>query len=346
MVKFRGREIQGFGYKLAIIIGVVLILGLVYFTFFSRLSRRDAPAYVYIDGDDTADSVITKVEISAGNKRVHGFRILTRYGNYGQHIHTGAYRLEPGTSAFMFFWNVRRGNQVPVKLVVPSVRSLDRFASAVAGQLMLDSAEVMDRLRDESVCRSLGCDTATVPAVIIPDTYELYWNTGADRLLERLKAESDLFWNVSRRGKAQALGLTPVEVSTLASIVGQETADEAEKPVIAGLYYNRLKADMPLQADPTVKFATKNFSARRIYKKDAMTESPYNTYLHTGLPPGPIGIPSKKDIDAVLDMTRHNYLYMCAKEDFSGTHNFAETYREHMENARRYARALDERGIK
>ncbi|MCD7714747.1 MAG: endolytic transglycosylase MltG [Prevotella sp.] len=340
------RDYKALGYKAAVVAAVVLILALVYATFFSALSRRDAEQLVYIDADDTADSVFAKVSVAADNKRIHGFQILARYGRYARNIHTGAYLLGPHTPTFAFFWNVRRGNQVPVKVVIPSVRTLDKFAAVVSNQLMTDSATIINLLKDSALCERFGCDTATISTIIIPNTYEMYWNISPDRLLDRLKSEADIFWNVARQRKAQDLRLSPAEVITLASIVSEETANDAEKPMIAGLYYNRLQSEMPLQADPTVKFATKNFAAKRIYAKDVAVDSPYNTYRNIGLPPGPISIPAAKDIDAVLDMQHHDYLYMCAKEDFSGSHNFAATYEEHRQNARRYAKALNERGIK
>ena len=168
-----------------------------------------------------------------------------------------------------------------------------------------------------------------------------------------MKKENDNFWTDERKHKAANLHLSPVEVSTLASIVDEETANDKEKPMIAGMYYNRLMLrdakypqGMPLQADPTIKFAWKNFALKRIYNNLLHIHSPYNTYVNPGLPPGPIRVPSIAGIDAVLNMVHHNYLYMCAKEDFSGTHNFAATYEEHMANARRYAAALNKRGIK
>ena len=165
--------------------------------------------------------------------------------------------------------------------------------------------------------------------------------------------ESKDFWNGARKEQAQVLNLTPVQVITLASIVDEETANDAEKPMIAGMYYNRLMLrtgeypnGMPLQADPTIKYAWKKFGLKRIYNNLLRIDSPYNTYKNTGLPPGPIRIPTVAGIDAVLNLTRHNYLYMCAKEDFSGTHNFAKTYQEHLTNAAKYSKALNERGIK
>ena len=164
--------------------------------------------------------------------------------------------------------------------------------------------------------------------------------------MERMEKEYNKFWNADRRGKAEAMGMTPVEVVTMASIIDEETANNGEKPMIAGMYYNRLKTNMPLQADPTIKFALKDFALKRIYNKLLYINSPYNTYRNEGLPPGPIKIASIAGIDAVLNHVQHDYLYMCAKEDFSGTHNFARTYQEHLQNAARYTKALNERGIK
>ena len=161
-----------------------------------------------------------------------------------------------------------------------------------------------------------------------------------------MKQEQQAFWEGNRKSKADALGMTPLEIMTLASIVDEETANNAEKPMVAGMYYNRLRQDMPLQADPTIKFALKQFDIRRIYNNMLRIKSPYNTYINTGLPPGPIRIPSVAGIDAVLNLIHHDYLYMCAKEDFSGTHNFARTYPEHLANAARYSKALNARGIK
>jgi len=189
-------------------------------------------------------------------------------------------------------------------------------------------------------------DTCSLPSLFVPNTYEVYWNISPSQLMQRMIKEHDRFWDGERTAKASALGLTVNQVCTLASIIDEETANVGEKPMIAGMYLNRLKQDMPLQADPTVKFAMKNFGARRIYYDMLTFDSPYNTYRNTGLPPGPIKIASVKGIDAVLNAVQHDYLYMCAKEDFSGTHNFATTYQEHLQNAARYSKALNQRGIK
>ncbi|MEE1542020.1 MAG: endolytic transglycosylase MltG, partial [Paludibacteraceae bacterium] len=191
-----------------------------------------------------------------------------------------------------------------------------------------------------------GLNRATAVSLFIPDTYEVYWNLSPTDLLDRMKKEHNIFWNEERTLKLNALGLSQAEVSTLASIVEEETSKKDEKPVVAGLYLNRLKRGIPLQADPTVKFALQNFGLRRIYKKHLEYDSPYNTYLYAGLPPGPIRIPSKESIDAVLNFTKHNYIYMCAKEDFSGYHNFASSLDEHNKNAAKYRNALNKKNIR
>ena len=211
---------------------------------------------------------------------------------------------------------------------------------------MLDSLTLVESLTDNDFCGRWGYDTATVACLFVPNTYEVYWNITLDGLMERMQKEHDRFWNGERTAKATRLELTPNEVCIVASIIDEETANNAEKPMIAGMYLNRLKAGMPLQADPTIKFALKDFALKRIYHNMLQFDSPYNTYKNTGLPPGPIKIASVAGIDAVLNRTAHDYLYMCAKEDFSGTHNFARTYQEHLKNAAKYTKALNERGIK
>ena len=210
---------------------------------------------------------------------------------------------------------------------------------------MFGKENLLCLLNDSVYCDSLGFTPETINALFIPNTYEIYWNISADKFIRRMKREYDAFWTPERLKKAEEIGLTPVEASILASIVEEETAASDEYPIVAGLYINRLHAGIPLQADPTVKFAVGDFSLQRILFEHLEIDSPYNTYINTGLPPGPIRIPSKKGIDSVLNYTKHNYIYMCAKEDFSGTHNFASNYADHMANARKYWKALNERKI-
>ena len=236
--------------------------------------------------------------------------------------------------------------QTPVKLVVPATRTLEQMVGAISRQLMLDSLELIEFIKTPIYYESIGYKSETLPSLFIPNTYEVYWNIKPETLITRLMNERRRFWNEERSNKAKKLNLTPEEVATLASIIDEETNNDEEKPVVAGMYINRLKRGMPLQADPTVKYAIGDPTRQRILKKDLATDSPYNTYRYKGLPPGPIRIPTIQAIESVLNYTKHNYLYMCAKEDFSGKHNFARTLTEHNANARRYQAALNKLNIK
>ena len=319
--------------------------GTLAYLWFGPLFRPTDTAYLYIDRDDTIDSIYYKVE-KAGNPKIFiGFRWMVAYREYDRHIRTGRYAIRPGENVYHVLSRLRWGYQEPMNLVVGSVRHLDRLARHVGRQLMTDSADIARLLADSTRIAALGYDRQTLPALFIPNTYEVYWDISAEEFLQRMEKEYERFWNKDRRDKAQALGMTPVEVATLASIVEEETNDSQEKPIVAGLYINRLHRGMALQADPTVRFAVGDFERQRVTHADLSINSPYNTYLHTGLPPGPIRIATPEGLDAVLNYAHHNYLYMCAKEDFSGRHNFASNYSEHLRNARRYQQALNKRKI-
>ncbi len=332
-------------YTIPFAVCLLLIALLLYYFFFCRLSSKNETDYLYIDDDDTVDSVLVKAKDITSSHGYAGFSTLMRHFINEDNLHTGRYAIEESDGALNLFRRVRNGMQTPVHLTIPSVRTMDKIAAYIGEKMMIDSTAVIEALTNEDTCQSLGFDTLTIAALFIPNTYDIYWNISLENFLERMKKENDSFWNKERTSKAVQLKLTPTEVVTLASIIDEETANDAEKPMIAGMYYNRLQADMPLQADPTVKFAIGDFSLKRIYHNMLLINSPYNTYKNTGLPPGPIRVASIAGIDAVLNMVHHNYLYMCAKEDFSGTHRFAQTYQEHMRNAERYSKALNERGI-
>ena len=322
-------------------IAVFLLVFLICWTiipFRADVNTGTSPISVYIDQDDTQDSV----RIKAGNPK--GWTWLDWY--YDAKPRTGHYQIKPGESMFDVYRKFRNGIQTPVRVTVPQVRTLDQLASRLARQLMLDSTSIATVLHDTAYCAQLGYTWQTLPALFIPNTYEMWWNTSMDKFMQRMQRENKAFWTEARIKRAEGLGMTPIEVVTLASIVSEETAYVPEMPKVAGMYLRRLQIGMPLQADPTVKFAVGDFSLRRIYFKHLEVESPYNTYKNKGMPPGPICIPPVKAIDAVLANEQHGYLYMCAKEDFSGSHNFARTYSEHLANARRYVRALNRRGIK
>jgi len=317
-----------------------------YYYLASSFSSQEATVYVYIDSDDNLDSVTAKLAPIAESHSLSGFNCLARYTGYGDHIRSGRYAIAPGERTYNVFRVLKNGQQSALRLTIPESRTMDRLAGVLSRKLMLDSTLLAQSLQSEDFCQQYGYDTATIACLFVPDTYEVYWNISLEGLMTRMQKEHKRFWENGRTAKAEALGLTENEVCTVASIIDEETANNSEKPMIAGMYLNRLEAGMPLQADPTVKFAMKQFEIRRIYHDMLFFDSPYNTYRNTGLPPGPIKIASVKGIDAVLNRTAHDYLYMCAKEDFSGTHNFARTYKEHLDNAARYSRALNQRGIK
>jgi UPF0755 protein len=327
----------------AILLGIAGIAH-IYYYFFAQPFQITDTTYIYIDRDDDVDSVYHKI-IDAGNpKQMHGFESLVRYQGYN--VKTGRYAIKPTDNMRYLHRRLSMGYQTPIKLTVGSVRTLDRIARNTARQLMVDSCEIANILNDTAYISKLGFTPETLPALFIPNTYEVYWNMSAEDFMQRMLKEHKAFWNEKRLKQAEAIGLTPIEVATLASIVEEETANQAEKPMVAGLYINRLKKGMLLQADPTVKFSLQEFGLKRILFKHLEVDSPYNTYKYAGLPPGPIRIPSYQGLESVLNYTKHNYIYMCAKEDFSGTHNFAVTSAQHAANARKYQQALNRRGIR
>lgn len=256
----------------------------------------------------------------------------------------GSYVVDPGERAIDLSRRLRSGRQTPIKVTFNNVRTLDQLAERVASKMEWGSDDFMAAC--DSVLPPKGFRKPQFPAAFLPDTYEFFWTTPAIDVVKRLSDVRDKFWNEERRAKAASMGLKPVDVATLASIVEEETAKRDERPKVARLYLNRLKKGMLLQADPTVKFAVGDFGLKRIYNSHLGVDSPYNTYKNKGLPPGPIRVPERSTLEAVLEAPSHNYIYMCAKEDFSGYHNFATDIAEHNRNAARYHRALSQRNIR
>ena len=334
-----------------LIVGLILLFGAIgvfciYQSLFAPCTTNSQPNYLYIDRDDNVDSLYVKLQDAGKIKQMAGFNLLAKYQHFGEHLHTGRYEIVSGKRMIDLYRQLSRGQQDPVKLTVPSTRTVGQLIKTLDKQLMVDSTEISNQLFENDYYKALGFDEFTLPAFFIPNTYEVYWNTSAESLLKRLKQEYDRYWNEQRRKKAESQGLTPLEVAALASIVDEETAKNEEKPIVAGLYLNRLHRGMLLQADPTVKYALNDPTLKRILFAHLEVDSPYNTYLHEGLPPGPIRVASMQAMESVLNPTQHNYLYMCAKEDFSGYHNFAVTNAQHAANARRYQQALNQRGIR
>ena len=261
-------------------------------------------------------------------------------------IHPGRYIVKDGMSNNQLVNMLRGGLQSPVKVTFNNIRNVDMLAGRIASQIEADSASISNLLHNQEYINQLGFNSYTIPALFLPDTYEFYWNTDAEGFVVRMFQEYNKFWNEERKQQAQSKGMTPVQVSTLASIVNRETNMTDEMPRVAGVYLNRLKNNWLLQADPTLIFAWNDYSIKRVLDRHKEIESPYNTYKYLGLPPGPICIPSIDAIKAVLNAEDHHYFFFCARDDFSGYHSFAKTLSEHNYNAAKYQQALNQRGIK
>ncbi len=261
-------------------------------------------------------------------------------------VRVGHYTITPNMSNYKLVRLLRSGQHYPVCFSFNNVRTLDQFAEKAANTFFFSKEELQALLYDPVFLKKYDMNVFTCPAMFIPDSYEFYYDVTPEGFVNRMFRYYQLFWDKKRLERAEAIGLSPVEVVTLASIVEEENSRPSEKAVIAGLYMNRLKKNMLLQSDPTVKFALRDFSRRRILNADLQIDSPYNTYKFKGLPPGPIRFPEASTIDSVLHYAHHNYLYMCAKEDFSGFHNFTSSAGQHARNAMRYRAALNRRNIK
>jgi len=271
---------------------------------------------------------------------------VAKWMKYDSAIKPGRFIAQAGWSNRSLISKLRSGNQSPVSITFNSLRNIEELSGRITRNIQIDSASFLQYITDTQTLEKFGKTKENILSLFTPNTYEAYWNTGLEDLAYRMKKETDKFWNKSRLEKATALNLTPEEVYVLASIVEKESNAKSEKARIAGLYLNRLKRGILLQADPTVVFATGNFGIRRVLNKHLAIESPYNTYKHPGLPPGPIFMPDIGTIDAVLNPESHNYLFMCAKPDNSGLHAFATNNSGHAANARRYREWLNKRGIK
>ena len=258
----------------------------------------------------------------------------------------GHYIIPEGATPMEIVNMLRSGAQKPVRLTFNNIRTLEDLSGRIAEQIEADSTSLLTHLSSPATAQKYGVAKEEIIALFIPNTYEIWWNISPEGLTDRMAKEWERFWNKERTAKLARTRLSKMEVVTLASIVYEETKNVGEMPKIAGVYINRLRRGIPLQACPTAKYAVGDFTIKRVLHKHTQTPSPYNTYLHRGLTPGPICTPSIAAIDAVLNYAEHKYLYFCAKEDFSGRHNFSTTLSEHNRYARRYAEALRKAGIK
>ncbi|MDC1024518.1 endolytic transglycosylase MltG [Flavobacteriales bacterium] len=302
--------------------------------------------YINIQSDDDFTDVISLLENKNLLIDVNSFKWVSEKKNYINNIKAGRYFINKNMNNKDLVNLLRSGRQSPVKVTFNNIRTLGEVSSKLSEFLEADSNEIHKSFIDSNFLKKNNFNTDNIISVFIPNTYEFYWNTSAEKLRKRMLKEYNSFWNRTRRNKASKINLTYVEVSTLASIVEKEqNIKKDERPLIAGLYLNRINQNMKLESDPTLIFALKDFSINRVLNKDKKVNSPYNTYKYKGLPPGPICIPSINSIDAVLNASNHDYIFMCAKEDFSGYHNFATNYRQHLVNARKYQRMLNKKKI-
>jgi len=327
--------------KIALFVIVLCLIALgfmtsrVYYSFTKPSLEITHPTSLYIYPDTNLDRLLKDLKKVTPNADMSFFKYLAKYKGYkqgkeGRFFGTGHYRLLPNDSPRSLLNKLIGGLQKPVKLVIGSKREFPLINEIIASQLMLSKSEVETITKDSDAI--YWC---------LPNTYEVYWNISATRLKKRLKKEYNNYWSDTRLELASKVGLSPHEVIILASIICQETNNTAEMPTVAGLYLNRLRIGIPLQSDPTVKYALGDWEKKRVLTKDTQVDSPFNTYKYKGLPPAPICMANLQAINAVLHAQKHNYLYMCAKEDFSGTHNFARTLKAHNRNARKYQAALN-----
>jgi len=273
------------------------------------------------------------------------FEQLAEIMKYPDHIKSGHYILKEGMSNKQIITKLRSKQQDPVQLVFNNIRIKQELAGHIAEQLEIDSVTFLKLLNNADYLKKFGFTPDNVISMFIPNTYEVYWDITADKFMERMHKEYIAFWTDKRKARLKEIGLTELQAITLASIVEKESNQNDEKPDVAGVYMNRLKQGWLLQADPTLVYALGDFSIKRVLNVYKTIDSPYNTYKYFGLPPGPICLPSISSIDAVLNYRHHDYMYFCAREDFSGYHNFAVTMNEHLLNAAKYQQALDQRGI-
>lgn len=307
--------------------------------------KSDKAEWVYVYPDSEWTTVLDSLDARMTNSRSYWIFGAIEGLNPGLNPKAGAYRIEPNTTVFSLFKRVASGHQTPVRLTFTSRRLPEEMWEQLSRRIMADSVSVAKAMTNRSLLEEIGVPDTTMAYRLIPNTYEVYWTIAPEDLVKKLEEEYRAFWTERRKEKAKGLGLTPYEVSILASIVEEESTMTDEYPLIAGLYLNRLRLGIPLQADPTVKFALRDFGLKRILQGHLSVDSPYNTYKYRGLPPGPIRIPSLQAIEGVLGAQKHKFLYMVAKPDFSGYHDFSETLSEHALKASRYRQALNERGI-
>ncbi len=348
---YSGRKSRKKGHRFFwIILLLALIAGGLWYAYSLLLAPnvyvvKNQKAFLLIHTGSTFDDVKKSLYSQGFIIHRNNFELVARLKKYENSIKPGRYELTADMGNIQLIDKLRSGNQDPVKVIFNSVRFPAQLAGRIAGQIEADSLSLITLMNDTGFLDSLGVTPLSLFTMVIPNTYEFYWNTNARQFLERMKTESDKFWNKEREGQMQKLNLSRQQIITLASIIEKETNQNDEKARIAGVYINRLNKGWLLEADPTLVFAHGNFEIKRVLNIYKTIDSPYNTYKYTGLPPGPICLPSVSSIDAALNPEIHNYMFFCAREDFSGYHNFAASLEQHNLNAWKYQQALNQRNI-
>jgi UPF0755 protein len=325
---------------------ILVVIFLIYKTLFGvGITPKENISIIYIPTGSSYSQVVDTLEahLTINNKKILNWVAAKK--KYPDLIKPGRYIIESEFSYTSLINLLRSGRQDPVQITFSNIRFLNQIAGKIGRQIEADSTKIINFLLNETNYKDDGFTKEDIITVFIPDTYEIYWNTDAKALYERMLKEYRLFWNSERKERAKEKNLTPKEVAILASIIDDEVVKKDEKPRIAGVYLNRLKLGIPMQSCPTIKFALNDFTITRVLKKYLEVDSPYNTYKYKGFPPGPIGCPSVEGIEAVLNAEKHNYLYFAAKADFSGYHNFSKTLSEHNHYAALYQKELDKRKI-
>ncbi len=321
------------------IIGVYIVYNFIYKTNVDLKGKNHS--YLYIRTGAGYDEVLDSLYSHNIIINHLSFEQVAKKKHYPSMVHAGRYIITAGMSNNQLVNELRSGNQDPVKFTFNNVRKKEELAGKLAGKLEPDSINILKAFNNETLLEKYGFNRENIMAMFIPNTYEMNWNTSPAEFMARMAKEYKAFWSDDRKSKAKATGLSQTQVMILASIVEKETQYESDRPIIAGVYLNRLKKDMPLEADPTLVWAANDFTIKRVLNAQKQIESPYNTYKHKGLPPGPIDIPSVVSIDAVLNYDKNDYLYFCAKPDLSGASNFAKNMTDHLANARKYQQALN-----
>ncbi|MBC5620697.1 endolytic transglycosylase MltG [Butyricimonas hominis] len=329
-----------------IIMALVAVMGGIgYYYVFSPNTVVTDDGILYIRDSNSVAQVFKTLRSRGYIKNPNTLSSVAKLKKFSSSVKSGKYKIRDGMNNNELVNMFRVGNQVPVHFTFNNMRTIEEFADEAQEELAVSKDELMALLTDSDVLAELGFNSNTILAMFIPNTYEIYWNIPAMDLLKRMKKEYARFWNENRMAKAREIGLSPEEVITLASIIEEETVKAEEYPVIAGVYMNRLNKGIKLDACPTLKFVLGDFTISRILDRHMQIDSPYNTYMYAGLPPGPIRMASIKVIDSVLNYQKHDYLFFCAKSDFSGYHNFSRTLRQHNAYAREYHRELNKRKI-